>query len=67
MESRTRSIVKAALWTAIGFAVMTGVGFAVTGSASTGGAMALLNSGIGLLSYVIYERIWAGIAWGRDV
>ncbi|MFC2969854.1 DUF2061 domain-containing protein [Acidimangrovimonas pyrenivorans] len=56
---------KALVWNAIGLAVMAGVGLAMTGSAALGGAMALLNTVIGLVSYVIYERVWAHVEWGR--
>ena len=66
METRTRSIVKAALWTLIGFVMMTSVGFVLTGSVSLGGQMATLNAGLGMVCYVIYERIWAAVSWGRD-
>ncbi len=60
-----RSIIKAGLWTAIGLVVMTGVGFGMTGYLGTGGAMAVTNSVIGMVSYVIYERVWAWVRWGR--
>lgn len=66
METRGRTLVKATLWTIIGFLVMTLVGLAFTGSVQTGGLMAVINSGLGLATYVIYERIWAGIRWGRN-
>ncbi|MEL6549794.1 MAG: DUF2061 domain-containing protein [Pseudomonadota bacterium] len=65
MDSRLRTFVKAALWTLIGFLVMTGVGFTVTGSLTMSGGMAATNSLLGLLIYVAYERIWARIRWGR--
>lgn len=65
MDSRLRTFVKAALWTLIGLLVMTGVGFAVTGSLTMSGGMAATNSLLGLLIYVAYERIWARIRWGR--
>lgn len=65
METRRRSVVKAIIWNVIGFSVMTVVGFLATGSASIGGVMALVNTGLGFVTYLIYERIWAGIAWGR--
>lgn len=65
METRKRSILKALIWNAIGFAVMAAVGFAFTGSAAAGGAMALANAAIGIASYFLYERVWAGIGWGR--
>ncbi|OIQ29809.1 MAG: hypothetical protein BM562_10445 [Alphaproteobacteria bacterium MedPE-SWcel] len=65
METRGRSLVKAVVWNMIGLTVMTAVGFAATGSASVGGAMALINTVIGFVTYVMYERIWEQIAWGR--
>ncbi|WP_170586962.1 DUF2061 domain-containing protein [Ruegeria arenilitoris] len=65
METRRRSVVKAIIWNAMGLAVMTVVGLIATGSAAVGGALAVVNTAIGLTFYVIYERIWAGISWGR--
>lgn len=67
METRVRTLVKSVLWTALGVVVMVVVGFAFTGSFVTGGAMALINAVIGFASYLLYERIWAGIRWGRHV
>ncbi|WP_170774408.1 DUF2061 domain-containing protein [Ruegeria lacuscaerulensis] len=67
METRRRSVVKAVLWNAVGLVVMTVVGLVATGSAAIGGGLALVNTAIGLTLYVIYERIWAGISWGRNV
>ncbi len=49
----------------MGLAVMTLVGLIATGSAAVGGALAVVNTAIGLTLYVIYERVWAGISWGR--
>ena len=65
METRQRSVVKAIVWNAMGLAVMTLVGLVATESAAVGGALAVVNTAIGLTLYVIYERIWAGISWGR--
>ena len=67
MDSGKRTMVKAVLWNAIGLTVMALVGLALTGSLTVGGAMAVVNTVIGLCFYVIYERVWAGIAWGRHV
>ncbi|PCH72631.1 MAG: hypothetical protein COC12_05810 [Rhodobacteraceae bacterium] len=67
METRTRSLVKATIWSIMGLAVMAIVGGIATGSIWVGGTMALINTGIGLVTYVIYERIWASIGWGRHV
>lgn len=67
METRRRSIVKAVIWNLIGLSVMVIVGFVATGSFATGGSMAAVNTLIGLAMYVVYERFWAGIRWGRHV
>ncbi|MDX1743838.1 MAG: DUF2061 domain-containing protein [Ruegeria sp.] len=67
METRQRSVVKAVLWNAMGLVVMTLVGLIATGSAAVGGTLAIVNTAIGLTLYVIYERVWAGITWGRNV
>ncbi|WP_299641017.1 DUF2061 domain-containing protein [uncultured Ruegeria sp.] len=66
METRRRSVVKAIVWNVMGLATMTLVGLVATGSAAVGGALALINTAIGLTLYVIYERLWAGISWGRN-
>ncbi|MEO0486568.1 MAG: DUF2061 domain-containing protein [Pseudomonadota bacterium] len=65
MDSALRSFVKSVLWAAIGFVVMTIVGFVATGSLSVGGAMAAVNTVVGLATYLLYERVWARISWGR--
>lgn len=67
METRARTLVKSILWTMSGLLVMAGVGFAFTGSLAAGGGMAVINAGIGFVTYLVYERIWSGIRWGRHV
>lgn len=65
MDTKTRTLTKALIWNAIGFLTMCLVGFLATGSFTTGGVMALVNTFLGLTMYVIYERIWAKVSWGR--
>lgn len=65
METRARSTVKALIWTGIGLIVMTLVGLTFTGSARLGLGMAVLNAGLGFLTYLLYERLWARVPWGR--
>lgn len=65
METRRRSLVKALIWNIIGLLSMALVGYLVTGSFATGGVMAVINTVIGFSLYLIYERFWAGISWGR--
>ena len=66
MESRKRSFLKAGIWSGMGLATMALVGWLATGSVATGGVLALVNTVIGLVMYVLYERIWASISWGRE-
>lgn len=67
METRKRSVVKAVIWNLMGLAVMALVGLVATGSLAVGGAMAVVNTSLGLVMYLIYERVWAHIGWGRNV
>jgi len=65
METRQRTVVKAVFWNVLGLSVMALVGLGFTGSVALGGAMAVVNAGLGLVFYVVYERLWQQIAWGR--
>ena len=65
METRRRSVVKALIWNVMGLVMMTLVGLIATGSVAVGGVVALVNTAIGLTLYIVYERVWAGISWGR--
>ncbi len=65
METRKRSLVKAVIWNLIGLATMTLVGLVATGSAALGGTLAIVNTVVGFTCYLLYERVWAGIGWGR--
>jgi len=67
METRLRSLTKAIVWNLIGLGTMALVGYLATGSWSTGGKIALVNAAIGLCAYLIYERVWTRIRWGRHV
>ncbi|MFP4274175.1 MAG: DUF2061 domain-containing protein [Paracoccaceae bacterium] len=65
METRARTLVKSGLWSLLGLAMMSLVGVVMTGSAALGGAMAAINGAVGLVCYVLYERVWAHVRWGR--
>ena len=66
METRRRTLVKAVLWNVIGLMMMSIVGLIMTGSAFVGGTIAVINTAIGLSCYILYERVWARIGWGRS-
>lgn len=67
METKSRSLLKAVVWQFIGLISMVSVGLIVTGSIKTGGVMALVNSGLGFVVYLLYERAWSRVSWGRQV
>ena len=67
METQRRILVKGVIWIALGLVMMSLVGLIFTGSIAAGGTMALVNSGIGFVSYVLYERVWSRVRWGRHV
>jgi len=65
METPRRSLLKAVIWNIIGLICMSLVGLVATGSVALGGAMAFVNAAMGFALYLVYERIWARISWGR--
>lgn len=66
METPKRTLVKGTLWILMGLVVMSLVGLLFTGSMAVGGTMALVNSLIGFVNYLAYERLWSRISWGRQ-
>ncbi len=67
MDTGKRTILKTFLWQCLGLVTMGLVGFAFTGSLTTGGILALANTAVGIVTYITYERIWSRINWGRHV
>ena len=65
MDTGKRTFVKTIIWQILGLLTMSLVGFAITGSLISGGALALANTGVGVVTYITYERIWSKINWGR--
>ena len=65
METKSRSLLKALVWQVIGFVSMVSVGLVITGSLKAGGTMAVVNSGLGFVVYLVYERVWSRVAWGQ--
>ncbi|MEQ8599471.1 MAG: DUF2061 domain-containing protein [Devosia sp.] len=65
MESSARSIVKAVTWQAIGLVTMTLMGWLATGSLVAAGGLALSGALSGFVCFILHERLWARIQWGR--
>lgn len=66
MDRPRRTVAKAITWQALGLLTMTGIGYVVTGSVGAGGMIAAVGAGVGTVCYVIHERVWARVRWGRD-
>ena len=66
MDTTKRTILKAIIWQITGIFTMAIVGFFLTGSAEQGLGLALANTAVGTVTYIIYERFWAGVLWGRS-
>lgn len=65
METRTRTLAKAIGWQLIGLAVSGAVGALMTGSLLLGGTLAAVNAALGFVVYLVHERVWAHVRWGR--
>lgn len=65
MESRTRSLVKAITWQLVGLVTMTLLAYLVTGDLGSAGGLALVAAATGFICFLLHERVWAHISWGR--
>ncbi|AOW13002.1 hypothetical protein LPB72_18720 [Hydrogenophaga crassostreae] len=64
MENKKRTWTKALTWQTLGLLVMTFVNYLYLGNLNQGIGLSLLLSGLGLLTYVVHERLWARVRWG---
>ncbi|WP_022702672.1 DUF2061 domain-containing protein [Pseudorhodobacter ferrugineus] len=65
METRSRSLVKAFVWQGLGLISMIAIGWFVTGSFGLAGGLAVANVSVGFVAYLLHERVWAQITWGK--
>ncbi|MDF3414392.1 DUF2061 domain-containing protein [Sulfitobacter sp. M57] len=65
MDLKKRTFAKAMTWQITGFFMMIAIGFFTTGSLNAAGGMAVAAFLTGTISYVLHERIWQRISWGR--
>lgn len=65
METPKRTILKAVTWQLLGLSSMAVTGWFFTGSLAIAGSMAVVTASCGLVCYVLHERVWNRIAWGR--
>lgn len=65
MEQNKRALTKAITWQLIGFVMMAIVNYLYMGDFTQGLGLSALLTLIGLVSYYLHERLWAGIRWGQ--
>lgn len=66
MDTAKRTVLKAVIWQITGIFTMGVVGFFMTGSVAQGMGLALANTAVGTVTYILYERFWARVHWGRS-
>lgn len=67
MERPIRTLAKAASWQLLGLFSMALIGYGFTGSLLTAGSLAVVTTATGSVCYVLHERAWNRIGWGRTV
>jgi len=65
MDTRKRTILKALTWQTSGLIMTALIGFLFTGSMTAAGGLAVAGTATGTVTYVIHERLWASVRWGR--
>ncbi|CCQ72888.1 conserved protein of unknown function [Magnetospira sp. QH-2] len=65
MDSATRTIVKSFSWQAMGMVTMTAISYPHTESLMSALTLALTSSASGFVFFLMHERIWNVIRWGR--
>lgn len=65
MDTKTRTVAKAATWQLLGLAVMTGLAWMQTGNVAGAFSLAVSAAASGTVFYVLHERLWSAIGWGR--
>ncbi len=66
LETRARSAAKAISWQIIGFIATSLFTYLITGSLAEASGYALAMTTTALFVYLIHERVWNSIAWGRS-
>jgi uncharacterized membrane protein len=64
MENKKRTWAKAVTWQISGLVMMTAANYFYLGNLQQSAGLSLLLAALGLVSYVIHERLWARTRWG---
>jgi uncharacterized membrane protein len=66
-ETLRRSIAKSLVWRATGILILGTLSYLLTGDWREAGAIAVTFNAISMSLYVLHERIWNRVQWGRHV
>jgi uncharacterized membrane protein len=65
MDTTTRTLAKAVTWNILGITVMTVLNYPHTGSLAGALWLAVSVSTLGFISYLVHEKAWNAVRWGR--
>ena len=65
MDTKGRTLAKTLTWQTCGLLMMAILGYVTTGSLTAAGGLAVASTVFGTISYILHERLWARIGWGR--
>jgi len=65
METTSRTWAKALSWQLTGIVATSIIGYCFTGSLTAAVSLAGVSSLSGLLMFVVHEKLWQRVRWGR--
>lgn len=65
MDTLYRSIVKSVTWRVMGIIILFLIAYVFTGSLEETASITVVFHGIRVVLYVVHERIWERVSWGR--
>jgi len=66
MESKKRTLVKGILYRILGTSLTFSVSYSITGSLPKSTSITFILLILKFLVYLVYERIWIKIKWGKE-
>lgn len=65
VDTWQRAVVKSLLWRVIGLVLLGGIAYGITGSWGHTAVITLAFHGIRVAMYIVFERCWEHVGWGR--
>ncbi|MEM6661766.1 MAG: DUF2061 domain-containing protein [Pseudomonadota bacterium] len=67
MDTPTRTLCKAITWQISGLIMMTLIGYIAIGSFTAAGGIAVAGTVVGAVAFILHERLWNRVSWGRKL